>query len=113
MRQVLTAWGDPEVIGPLGGGNRNTVLEIRLRGQRLVARTMTDTGAGLVDWDEARVDHTDLDVADLPTSDLPPARLRAARAATTAWEAANGWTVEPSYARRQLANLLSSQHDFP
>lgn len=83
---------------------------------------MTSAGVGLVDWDEARVDYTDLDLADLPANDPPfgdapfgdapaaylsPARLTAARAAVRAWEAASGWRVEPSYARRQLAELRS------
>ena len=88
---------------------------------------MTSAGAGLLDWDEARVDYTDLDLADLPDSDLPdsdlpdsdlpdgdlparflpPVRLAAARAAVRAWEAASGWRAEPSYARRQLALLQS------
>jgi Ser/Thr protein kinase RdoA (MazF antagonist) len=71
---------------------------------------MTAAGAGLLDWDEARVDYTDLDLADLPAGDppaayLPPARLAAARAAVRAWETASGWRVEPSYARRQLVEL--------
>lgn len=73
---------------------------------------ITDRGVGLLDWDEARVDHTDLDLAELPGSDLPPVRLAAARAAATAWEAANGWNVEPSYARRQLALLRAGRHTF-
>jgi Ser/Thr protein kinase RdoA (MazF antagonist) len=69
-------------------------------------------GCGLLDWDEARVDYTALDLAELPGSPLPPGRLRAAQAAATAWEAANGWIVEPSYARRQLARLAAGQHGF-
>jgi hypothetical protein len=40
---------------------------------------MSSAGPGLPDWDEARVDYTDLDLADLPDSGLPPARLSAAR----------------------------------
>lgn len=64
-------------------------------------------GAGLLDWDEARVDCTDLDLADLPGSELPPARLAVAREAATAWEAANGWIIEPSYAQHQLQLLRS------
>lgn len=189
MRQALTAWGEPEVTGPLGGGHRNTVVEIRLDGiapgtsdwpavtaalhslheltagwpqrpgftsthdllttthggdvdlsamppdavaacRRAWARLkgspqavvhgdpgpanirITSHGAGLLDWDEARVDYTDLDLADLPVSNLPAPRLKAAQAAVTAWETANGWTIEPAYARRQLTQLLSSQHDF-
>jgi Ser/Thr protein kinase RdoA (MazF antagonist) len=71
---------------------------------------VTSAGAGLLDWDEARVDYTDLDLADLPEGDppadfLPPIRLAAARSAVRAWEAASGWRAEPSYARRQLALL--------
>ena len=238
MRATLAAWGRPVVVGPLTGGNRNTVLEIRLDGRRLAARRsnrppasldweldlldqlarhglrvpgvvaavdgrrhidgvvvqtwldgsppgprdwpavaaalarlheltvgwpqrpgfastrelltaerggdvdlsampaeavaacrrtwarldgrpvavvhgdpgasnirVSKDGPGLLDWDEARVDYTDLDLADLPGSDLPPDRLAVARTAATAWEAANGWIVEPSYARRQLTLL--------
>lgn len=66
---------------------------------------ISGAGPGLLDWDEARVDCTDLDLADVPGSGLPPARLAAARSAVTAWEAANGWTTEPDYAQRQLAAL--------
>ncbi len=60
-----------------------------------------DGRVGFLDWDEARVDHPWLDLADLPGSPLPPT----AKAATDAWEAANAWLVEPSYARRRLAQL--------
>jgi len=70
------------------------------------------TGIGLLDWDEARVDATDLDLAELPGPDLPADRLAPARTAATAWEAANGWSVEPSYARRQLAMLLAGRDGF-
>jgi Ser/Thr protein kinase RdoA (MazF antagonist) len=66
-------------------------------------------GVGLIDWDEARVDHTDLDLAELPGPVLPPGRFTAARAAVTAWEAANGWLVEPAYARRRLALLEADE----
>jgi Ser/Thr protein kinase RdoA (MazF antagonist) len=60
---------------------------------------------GFVDWDESRTDHPDLDLADLPVPVLPPARHQLARAAGHAWEAANGWRLEPAYARRRLAAL--------
>ncbi|HEY6745570.1 MAG TPA: phosphotransferase [Mycobacteriales bacterium] len=73
---------------------------------------ITGAGVGLLDWDEARMDATDLDLAELPGADLPPQRLALVRAAATAWEAANGWTVEPSYARRQLALLRDGRHGF-
>jgi Ser/Thr protein kinase RdoA (MazF antagonist) len=245
MREALAAWGEPTVVGVLGGGNRNEVVEVRLRGRRLVARrsrrapaslaweialldhlaaggvrvplivpaldgrrhvegivvttwldgvpptesdwtavadalrrihaltagwpqrpghastaellaaerggdvdlsvmASTDvaacraawsrlsgrpqavvhgdpgpsnirvdaTGVGLLDWDEARVDYTDLDMAELPAPVLTGDRLADARAAATAWEAANGWLVEPSYARRQLALLRASRDSF-
>ena len=56
---------------------------------------------GFLDWDEARVDHPWLDLADIPGIDLPPA----ARAAVDAWEAANGWLVEPDYAQERLTHL--------
>jgi Ser/Thr protein kinase RdoA (MazF antagonist) len=245
MREVLAAWGQPEVTGVLGGGNRNTVLDLRLGTRRLVARCsrrdpasldwevallghlarnglrvpavvpsldgrchiagvivqtwldgtppgpadwpavaaflrrlhkvtagwpqrpgfastrelltagrggdvdlcvmpagavtdcrrawtrlegspeavvhgdpgptnirMSQAGAGLLDWDEARVDYTVLDLAEIPGSDLPPGTLTAAQAAVTAWEAANGWGIEPAYAQRQLNLLRSRQHSF-
>lgn len=70
---------------------------------------VSEDGPGLLDWDESRVDHTDLDLADLPGGNLPPVLLAVARTAATAWEAANGWIVEPSYARRQLARLQSAE----
>lgn len=63
------------------------------------------TGIGLLDWDESRVDHPDLDLADLPNTPLPPARQLRARAAVNAWEAAAGWTLEPDYARHRLTTL--------
>jgi Ser/Thr protein kinase RdoA (MazF antagonist) len=78
---------------------------------------VTEAGAGLLDWDEARLDYTDLDLAELPGAELagpglPPGRRAAARTAATAWEAANGWTVEPAYARRQLSLLRAGRDGF-
>jgi len=69
---------------------------------------VSDAGPGLLDWDEARVDYTDLDLAELPGGELPPGRLAAAQTAVTAWEAASGWHVEPAYAQRRLAALRSA-----
>jgi len=69
---------------------------------------LTSGGVGILDWDEARVDVSLLDFAENPLApDLirPPARLATAQAAATAWEAANGWSIEPAYARRKLASL--------
>jgi Ser/Thr protein kinase RdoA (MazF antagonist) len=73
---------------------------------------ITPSGVGLLDWDESRVDATDLDLAELPGADLPPDRLGMVRAAATAWETANGWIVEPSYARRQLSLLQAGTDSF-
>ncbi|MBH1936047.1 phosphotransferase [Streptomyces sp. AV19] len=70
---------------------------------------VTEEGVGFLDWDEARVDHVDLDLADLPDPGLPPDRLRVAQAAVNAWEAACSWSIEPAYARRRLAAITSSQ----
>ena len=69
-------------------------------------------GPGLLDWDEARVDYTDLDLAELPGGELPLPRLTLAREAVTAWEAANGWIIEPSYAQQRLDLLRSGRHSF-
>jgi Ser/Thr protein kinase RdoA (MazF antagonist) len=87
---------------PLAGGPRAVVhgdpgpSNIRVDGSRV----------GLLDWDEARVDHVDLDLADIPSGPLPGDRGRTAAAAADAWEAAAGWIVEPRYARSRLDRLL-------
>jgi Ser/Thr protein kinase RdoA (MazF antagonist) len=73
---------------------------------------ISPAGAGLLDWDEARVDYTDLDLAELPGSELPLPRFTLAREAATAWEAANGWIIEPAYARHQLKLLRSGRPGF-
>lgn len=56
---------------------------------------------GFLDWDEARVDHPWLDLADVPGLPVPGA----AKAAVDAWEVANAWVMEPTYARQRLARL--------
>lgn len=69
---------------------------------------LTRAGVGLLDWDEARVDASVLDLAENPLAVelvLPRSRLAAVQTAATAWEAANGWVIEPDYARRKLAAL--------
>jgi aminoglycoside phosphotransferase (APT) family kinase protein len=66
---------------------------------------VSEAGIGFLDWDEARVDHPDLDLADLPGVELSGGRNRIARAAVDAWEAAAGWRLEPAYARRRLAAI--------
>lgn len=60
-----------------------------------------DGRVGLLDWDEARVDHPWLDLADIPGLEVPPE----ATTAVNAWEASNGWLVEPSYAQGRLAEV--------
>lgn len=64
-----------------------------------------DGRVGILDWDESRVDATELDLADLPHSPLPAERLALARAAADAWEAAVAWRRQPSYASERLARL--------
>lgn len=101
---------------------RETVTRIRavwraLRDER-VSVVHGDPGAsnirmrrgrvGLLDWDEVRVDASILDLAGIPidlSSTLGEARIRRAQRAADAWEVANGWLVEPEYARRRLAKL--------
>lgn len=63
---------------------------------------------GFLDWDEARVDASLLDLAAIPldlSATVGAERLARARRAVDAWEAANGWLIEPAYARRRLALL--------
>jgi len=64
---------------------------IRLQGRRV----------GFLDWDESRVDHPWLDLADIPGLEVPAE----AEAAIDAWEAANAWFMEPTYARGRLARV--------
>lgn len=68
---------------------------------------------GLIDWDESRVDASILDLTAVPLqldmdTDFGGERLRLARRASDAWEAANGWTIEPEYARRRLRQLIDA-----
>lgn len=118
-RELLTAWRGGDV--DLSAMPAEAVAACRAAWQRLAggpvavvhgdlspSNIRVAASVGLLDWDEARVDCTDLDLADLPGACLPPERLRAARLAITAWEAASGWTIEPAYARRQLALLLDA-----
>lgn len=56
MRAALVAWGQPEVIGPLGGGHRNPVLELRRGRDRLVARWSRRSPASL-DWEIGLLSH--------------------------------------------------------
>jgi Ser/Thr protein kinase RdoA (MazF antagonist) len=69
---------------------------------------ISPSGVGLIDWDEARVDASILDLASLPLEPglaIDGRRRHAALRALDAWEAANGWLIEPDYARRRLEGL--------
>lgn len=97
-RRLASAGGGEAVVhGDPGPSN------IRMNGGRV----------GLLDWDEARVDHADLDLADLPVPGFGGERLATASAAVRAWETASGWLIEPSYARRQLALLRAAAGPGP
>ncbi len=69
---------------------------------------VTGTTVGILDWDEARVDVSALDLADLPAHSLTEPLATVVGRAADAWEAANGWVVEPAYARRRLARLRAT-----
>jgi hypothetical protein len=73
----------------------------------------TDAGIGLLG--EGLASPTGLLTTLLLSRTRPPsrwARTALVRAAVTAWEAAHGWTVEPSYARRQLMLRRSGTQSF-
>jgi Ser/Thr protein kinase RdoA (MazF antagonist) len=97
LRLIRSAWEDlpdgpyPVVHGDPGPSNIKLV----------------DGRVALLDWDEARVDCPWFDLADLPVRFLDEIRVAPARAAAHAWEAANGWVVEPAYARWRLGLLDS------
>lgn len=64
-----------------------------------------DGSVGLIDWDESRVDVSLHDLSNLGVHVLTTAEQRRAERLSNAWEAANGWTIEPAYARRRLNAL--------
>lgn len=65
-----------------------------------------DGSVGLLDWDESRVDLTWHDLSNLGIQVLDDDSHRRAQRLSNAWEAANGWTAEPDYARRRLTMLI-------
>lgn len=64
-----------------------------------------DGSVGLLDWDESRVDLTWHDLSNLGIQVLAHEEHRRARRLSNAWEAANGWGLEPDYARHRLQLL--------
>lgn len=67
---------------------------------------LDDAGrVGLLDWDESRVDLVWHDLSNLGIQVLPAADHERAQRLSNAWEAVNGWLVEPAYARRRLSLL--------
>lgn len=64
-----------------------------------------DDSVGLLDWDESRVGVTWHDLSNLGVQVLGDAEHNRAQALSHAWEAANGWLVEPGYSRRRLNEL--------
>lgn len=62
---------------------------------------------GLLDWDESRVDVVWHDLSNLGVVVLPAEDHARATRLSHAWEAINGWVVEPAYARRRLAEVWS------
>lgn len=66
-----------------------------------------DGSVALLDWDESRVDATWHDLSNLGVQVLDDEDHRLARRLSDAWEAANGWLLEPEYARRRLARLMA------
>lgn len=68
-----------------------------------------DGSVGLLDWDESRVDVTWHDLSNLGIQVLDDDSHRRALRLSNAWEAANGWVVEPEYARRRLEMLTDER----
>ncbi len=116
-RELLTEWRGGDV--DLGRMPPEVVRLIRAAWEELPAGPypvihgdpgpsnlkLVDGRVALLDWDEARVDCSWFDLADLPVRVLDEAVESLARAAAHAWEAANGWNVEPAYARWRLGLL--------
>lgn len=60
---------------------------------------------GLLDFDESRVDVHLHDLSNLGIQVLDDKTHAVATRLSHAWEAANGWVVEPTYARERLESL--------
>lgn len=98
---IRRAWQDVEEIGDAAG--------CAVHGDVAAGNVLIgpDGGVTLLDWDEARVDVPWLDFALIPDEvEVPWANdRRGLRAAGVAWEAANCWSSQPTYARHRLAEL--------
>lgn len=107
----MPAWGAVRTTARLDGGHRNPVWRVAIGGTPDAGAAnirISPAGAGIIDWDEARIDASILNLAQLPVERLDgvsPEHLAEVRTALDAWEAANGWLIEPDYARRRLARL--------
>lgn len=63
---------------------------------------------GLLDFDESRVDVAWHDLSNLGVRVLGASDHEQATRLSDAWEAANGWVLEPEYALRRLEALRAS-----
>lgn len=72
-------------------------------------RICPDGTVGLLDFDESRFDACWHDLSELGVQALDDAAHRRAQRLSNAWEAANGWIVEPGYARKRFAALLAAE----
>lgn len=71
-------------------------------------RINTSGEVGLLDFDESRVDVAWHDLSNLGAQILDDVSHARALQLSDAWEAANGWIVEPDYARKRLESLRLS-----
>ena len=71
-------------------------------------RVLEDGSIGLLDLDESRVDLSLLDLTNLGIQVGDDARHARGMQLSHAWEAVNGWVVEPDYAKRRYAQLLET-----
>lgn len=72
---------------------------------------IADDRVWLLDWDESRVDVTWHDLSNLGVPVLDDPTHSRAQLLSHAWEAANAWTTEPTYARDRLAALVAALAD--
>lgn len=70
-------------------------------------RVDRDGRVGLLDFDESRVDLIWHDLSNLGVQVLADADHARAQRLSHAWEAVNGWVVEPDYARGRYEQLLA------